>query len=350
MSDFLPSNTMDNFANIESALDEKIRKFENNWGQDLDESWSQSTTSVQNSPQEVSLSPQGCSGTSQSPPGGQVGGETASPPWTTEVQQRPAEIILPQLNQQPRPAMATVQPITRSVPPPSLPANPEPAAFAEPVKKRSRTQFSTFQLVSLENAFTQSVYISRATRSSLARELNLTEKQIKIWFQNRRMKENKVIKGKVSGPNKPQNRLAASAVKNLQKLAEKQNDQNIVSRLMSQRQVAISQPSAFPNFASGEEVHQQYQPPPPYPAGSQIYQQEPRQQPLYPQDNFYDPPQQPFYRPDLHYDFQLPYSGFPDPAADHMMDYPPFVGGMLLNDMTNSTISWGNILDRQLTA
>ncbi|XP_076069197.1 NK1 transcription factor-related protein 1-like [Oratosquilla oratoria] len=60
------------------------------------------------------------------------------------------------------------------------------AAAGKP--RRARTAFTYEQLVSLENKFKQTRYLSVCERLNLALALNLTETQIKIWFQNRRTK------------------------------------------------------------------------------------------------------------------------------------------------------------------
>ena len=54
--------------------------------------------------------------------------------------------------------------------------------------RRARTAFTYEQLVSLENKFRQTRYLSVCERLNLALALNLTETQVKIWFQNRRTK------------------------------------------------------------------------------------------------------------------------------------------------------------------
>ncbi|XP_075976063.1 uncharacterized protein LOC142976528 [Anticarsia gemmatalis] len=57
--------------------------------------------------------------------------------------------------------------------------------------KRVRTAFSTEQIRTLERTYARYKYIDSNRRSELAKTLNIGDKCIKIWFQNRRMKEKK---------------------------------------------------------------------------------------------------------------------------------------------------------------
>lgn len=67
-------------------------------------------------------------------------------------------------------------------------------------KKKTRTIFSKRQIFQLEATFDMKRYLSSAERACLANSLQLTENQIKIWFQNRRNKLKRQLSTDIEGP------------------------------------------------------------------------------------------------------------------------------------------------------
>ncbi|KAM9794348.1 ventrally expressed dharma/bozozok antagonist [Syngnathus typhle] len=71
--------------------------------------------------------------------------------------------------------------------------SPPPPPTTPPSGRRPRTAFTAEQIGSLERAFKRNAYLGTQDKAQLCSKLNLSDKQIRNWFQNRRMKLKRTV-------------------------------------------------------------------------------------------------------------------------------------------------------------
>ncbi|XP_065821645.1 ventrally expressed dharma/bozozok antagonist [Labrus bergylta] len=107
-------------------------------------------------------------------------------------------------------------------------SSPSSCPPSPPSGRRPRTAFTAEQISSMERAFKRNAYLGTQDKAELCKKLNLSDKQIRNWFQNRRMKLKRTV----------QDALAHAC------------QANVASQLMHYPELQAYRPGPYPRYHS----------------------------------------------------------------------------------------------------
>ncbi|KAG9263013.1 homeobox protein vex1-like [Astyanax mexicanus] len=120
-------------------------------------------------------------------------------------------------------------------------ASKQPAPSVSPTTgRRARTAFTAEQIESLERAFKRNAYLGAQDKAELCKRLSLSDKQIRNWFQNRRMKLKRTV----------QDALAHAC------------QANVASQLIHYPELQTFRPAPYPSYYPPQEAAASYLCPP----------------------------------------------------------------------------------------
>ena len=77
--------------------------------------------------------------------------------------------------------------------------------------RKGRNNFGPKQIEQLEIRYQQQRYLSPEERTQLTRKLRLSDRQVKTWFQNRRMKADNDLRQMMTSPQAAMHQIAMAA-------------------------------------------------------------------------------------------------------------------------------------------